>query len=109
MNPIELQECQYAIVYQGGQNVLKIWHQDANHIRHRMIIPPIRGHRQALTRIDMRKRTHTTPWTTPILILPIIRRKKTRFPRGTTLIPSHRSRIWTRIMAPIRTARDLQR
>ena len=99
----------YAIVYQEGMNELQLWHQDANHIQHRMTTNPTRVHRQALTRTGTRKRTNTTPWTTPILILPIIHRKNHRSPHGTTLIPSHPNRFWMWIMAPMRIARDRQR
>jgi hypothetical protein len=74
-----------------------------------MIIRPKRGRRQALTKIDIRKKTNTIPWITLILTLPIIHRKKPRFPHGTILIPNRRSSIWIRIMEPMRTARDLQK
>jgi len=86
-----------------------LWHQDANHIRHHTITSPTRVHRQALTRTGTWKRTNTIPWTTLILILPIIHRKNHRSPHGTTLIPSRQSRDWISIMVPMRIARDRQR
>ncbi len=91
------------------RGVIKIWHQDANHIRHLMITSHIPAHRQVLTRTGTMKRTDIIPLIISIPILSIIPRKSPCFPRAIIRIPPHRNRRWMRTMELTRTARVRQR